>query len=234
MDLQDLIREVGELPGGSHRTDQDVKRFINRALRAIAGRENYTFMADVRPYVILSGQHSVSLGPDYKARTGEFSCVSVTYNAGNQTFKLPVRVLSLEEVERQLYWPWIGQFLNQPVPGGYIPIRVVYFQYQATGFEAGTWHLKIPPQFYVLADAPYNVSAYFYPKPLVLPSDHNAFTDDPDLADAMVNYAKFLKYSSEDETDKRAAFCKAAYEEHFVQADYRDSFVRYQGRELRM
>lgn len=234
MQLEDLIREVGELPGGSQRTDQDVKRFVNRAVRAVAGRQDWTFLQDVRPYVILSGQHSVSLGKDFKSRSGESFPVSVTYNAGNQTFKLPVRVLSLEEVEKQLFWPWIGQYLNQPVPGGYIPIRVVYFQYQATGFEAGTWHLKIPAQFYVVADAPYNVSAYYYPKPLILPTDHNAITDDPDLADAVVNYAKYLKYSAEDETSKRAQAAKANFDDHFKNADYRDSSVRYQGRELRM
>jgi hypothetical protein len=234
MQLSDLIREVGELPGGSNRTDQDVKRFVNRAVREICARKNFTFTADVRSYVIQSGNHSVSLGPDYKCLSGEESPVSVTYNAGNQTFKLPVRVLSLEEVERQSYWPWIGQYLNQPTPGGYIPIRVVYFQYQSTGFEAGTWRLHIPAQFYVIADAPYNVSAFFYPPELKLPTDHNAVTDDPHLADATVNYAKALKYFAEDETSKRGVAAMALYEDHFSKANYTDAFVKYSGRTLRM
>lgn len=237
MVLSDLIREVGELSGANNRTDLEIKRFVNRAVQAICARSNFNWMRDIRPFVILSGQHSVSLGPEYKCLSPEESPVSVNYTAGpgpDQIFKLPCRVLSIEEVQRELYWPWIGQYLNQPVPGGYVPLRVVFFQYNATGFNSGTWRLHVPPQFSVTSDSPYNVSAYYYPSPLILPTDRNACTDDPDLADAVVNYAKYLKYAAVDETDKRALACRAMFEEHFEQADYTNSFVKFSGRTLRM
>jgi hypothetical protein len=234
MNLFDLVREVGELPGRSQRTDQDVKRFINRAIRAIANRKNWSFLHDNRPYVILTGDTSVSMGPDFKCLSTEESPISVSYEAGNMTYRLPCRVLSREEVERQLFWPWIGQFLNQPVPGGYVPIRVVFMERDSTGGQGGVWRLHIPPQFNVQSNSPYNVSAFYFPKPLIHPDDTNAITEDPDLADAVVNYAKSLKYSAENEMDSRAKMCLAAYEEHFTQADYSDELIKYAGRSLRM
>lgn len=233
MDLQDLCREVGELPGANNRTNLEIKRFINRAVRAIGGRKDWTWMRAVRPFVILSGNHSVSMGSDYKCLSTEDSPVSVSYNAGpgpDQAYQLPVRVLSLEEIQKCLYFPYIGQYLTQPIPGGYVPLRVVYFQYNATGFNSGTWRMHVPPQFAVVADSPYNVSAYYYPPPLVLPTDHNACTDDPDLADAVVNYAKSLKYSSVDENDTRADKCMARFEDHFTESDYTDSFIKFANR----
>lgn len=234
MNLNEILIEVGELPGTNQRTNLDLKRFVNRAVRSISNRKNWTFLKSIRPYVILSGQTGVSMGPDFKCLSGEESPISVTYNAGNQTFRLPVRVLSREEVERQLYWPWIGQFLNQPVPGGYVPIRVVFMERNADGHESGEWYLKIPPQFYVQANSPYNVSAYYHPRPLILGTDSNPVTNDPDLADAVVNYAKSLMYAAVDPTSKQAAACMAMFEDHFTEADYTDGFVQYSGRSLRM
>lgn len=234
MDLQNLIREVGELPGGNARTDMDIKRFVNRAVMAVAQEQNWTFLRDVRAYTILSGTHSVSMGPNYKCLSDEKSPISVTYNAGDQTFKLPVLVISEEELQRFMYFPYIGQFTNQPTPGGYVPIRVVYMKRNMTGGDGGTWRLHIPAQFTVISDSPYNVSAYYYPSPLVLGTDHNPLTDDPNLCDAVVNYAKWLKYCAVDETSKQAIASKAMYDEHFRNANYADQRARFSGRTLRM
>lgn len=212
-----------------------MKRFVNRAVRAIANRKNWTFLHSERTYIMQAGDTEVSMGPDFKELSNEESPISVSYQSGsNQVFRLPVRVLSREEVERQLYWPWINQYLNQPVPGGYVPIRVVFMERNSSGHGAGVWRLKIPPQFYVTSESPYNVSGFYYPAALVLPTDTNPITEDPDLADAVVNYAKYLKYAAVDETSKQAMAAKAMFDDHFKEADYTDEWVKYAGRSIRM
>lgn len=194
-------------------------------------------MHDRRHYVILAGDTSVSLGRDFKRLTDEESPISVSYQTGgepNTVYNLPCRVLSREEVERQLYWPWIGQYLNQPVPGGYIPIRVVFLEKNLTGIHGGEWQLKIPPAFNVTSDSPYNVSGYYFPRPLERGTDENAVTNDPDAVQAVINKAISLAYFAEDPTSQKGIAANTEFENFFSNASYTDSLVKFGGRVLRM
>lgn len=228
--LEEIIYEVGELSVRSQRTELDLVRFMNRAIRMIAQRKDFTAMHDRRPFYILTGNTSVSLGADFKKMSDEESPVSVSYVSGGNTYNLPVLVISREQVERQQFWPLIAQFQYQPSPGGFVPIRVVFLERNA----GGDWALFIPPQFSVQNTTQYNVSAFFYPAPLKLGTDHNAITDDPDLVQAIIDKTRSITYLSEDPNSVPGKAALALYEEAFKSADYADSAIKYQARDMHM
>ncbi len=231
MNLQELIYEAGELGFDSIKQQSNWVRYINRAVQAIAQYKNWPCLHDRRPYVILAGDHSVSLGPQFKCLSGEQSPISVTFQNGDSSYDLPVSVISRELCEQTLYWPSINQIVGgPPVPGGYIPIRVVFLERD----NGGDWRLHIPQPFIVVPNSPYNVSAFYYPNPLKLGTDRNPITDHPDLVECVINYACSLALFSEDKTSKQGAAARALYKESLTAADYTEDRARWIGQVMRM
>lgn len=228
--LHELVYEAGELTNPDVALQSNWVGWANRAIREIANEVNWTFTHDRRQYTLLSGDTSVSLGPDYKCLSDEDSPISVSYSSGGNTYNLPVRVLSREEVERYVLYPWINQFLSQPVPGGYTPIRVVFLERN----NGGETRLHIPPQFNLQVSQPYNVSAFYYPAALKLGSDHNAITDDPNLVSAIINRMRSLSFEAKNPADPRVKAAMELRQDAYDRAHYADVDQKFSGRSLRM
>lgn len=231
MTLSELTYEAGELGNDSVKQESNWTRFVNRAVQQISEYKSWSFLHDRRRFTILTGDHSVSLGREFKCLSNEQSPISVTYASGGTTYDLPVNVISRALSEQTLYWPSINQIVGgPPIPGGYIPIRVVYLERDG----GGDWRLFIPSPFIVVPDAPYNVSGFWHPAPMKLGTDHNPITDDRNLCEAVINYACARSWFSTDKTSKQGDAAMALYEESLMKADYADDWNRYSGIVLRM
>lgn len=230
MTLAEIIYECGELGrsgGTGQRVLSDWKGFINRAQRQIADRANFTFLHDRRAVVITSGSTSVALGANFKELSGEQSPVSFAVGGYNA----PVIVTSRERTEILGLWPSPNVPYAPPLPGGHMPLQVVFLETNGPG---GQWALNVPPQYSVTSDATFNVSAYWYPGDLTQGEDHNALTDHGILSEALVNLAKSIAYRAEEPDNPKGVAAKQIAEEAIREALYSDGAKRFAGRTMRM
>lgn len=226
MTREDLIREIAYSAKDSQ-VQQDLAGFMNRAIRTIAERANWSCLQDRRVVVIPSGFSSQKLGAEFKQLIEEGSPVSFVYGSYN----LPVLVTSRQQIQNCGIYPFPNGPLSFPVPGGYMPYRVVFFERNGPG---GQWTINIPSQFSTTQPAVFFISAYWYPFPLVKGDDENAMTRDGNLSEAIIRLAAHYAFRSVDPTDKRGDAAKEQAEEAIVRAMYTDVFVSMAGRNMRM
>jgi len=227
MNLESILREVGEYGVKSVRLDSDYLGYVNRATKAIAERHNWTFMYDRRTVTVPSGKTTAPMGPDFKQLGTEESPVSFTYGLYN----LPVKVTSRARVEAAGIWPLQNGPFSLPVPGGYMPVQVIFLERNGPG---GQWMLSVPPQYSVTTDAVFNVSGYWYPAELVKGEDTNAMTEHGELCRAVVNLAKTYAYQAEETDNPKAGAAEATAEAAITRALYTDIAQSYNGRTLRL
>lgn len=226
MNLEGIVREISYSVKDSQ-TQLDLKGFANRAVRTISERANFSALHDRRTVIVPSGFDSQSLGDDFKQLSQEESPVSFTY--GN--YELAVQVTSRARIQLAGIWPFPNGPFSFPVPGGYMPVRVVFLERNGPG---GQWKLWIPPQFSLTQDAVFKISAYWYPFPLVKGEDRNPMTDDGNLCEAIIRLAASYAFRAVDPTDKRGDAAKEQAEEAIQRAMYSDAFIALGGRTLRM
>lgn len=226
MNLEDILREV-RYCCKSQQTINDLKGMANRAIKTIAERANWSAMHDRRPITIPTGYTNAPMGPAFKQLSGEESPVSFVY--GN--YSLAVQVTSRSRIELSGIWPFPNGPFSFPVPGGFMPIRVVFFERNGPG---GQWTINVPPQFSITQNAIFNVHAYWYPAPLVKGSDTNPFTEDGNLSDAIMMMTRAYALRSEDPASETAMAAKAEAEEAITRAMYSDAAISLGGRPLRM
>lgn len=226
MTLEDLIREVSYSSKDSQ-VQLDLKGFINRAVRTIAERANWTFIHDRRIVVIPSGFNSQKIGAEFKQLSEEASPVSFVYGS----YELPVLVTSRARIQMAGIYPFPNGPLSFPVPGGYMPIRVVFLERNGPG---GLWQIFIPPQFSITQNAEFWISAYWYPFPLVKGTDENPMTQDGNLSEAIIRLAAHYAFRSVNPTDPRGDAAKAQAEEAITRAMYSDVLIAQGGRAMRM
>lgn len=227
MTLAELVHEVGELRAPSGDTlASDCRKFINRAQRTIAGRKNWSFLFSRESVTIDAGGSSVQLPSTFKELAAEKNPIS--FNHPSTNMPVPVTLSSRAELERGLDRRLLTIV---PIPSQLYPVHYVFLEQSGPG---GSYTLNLSP--YQTADVAltFNLSAYWYPAELAKGSDRNHLTDDPELADALVNLAKHIAYTSIDPTDKRADACFAIYERRVHIASVNDSRKKFAGRSMRM
>lgn len=226
MNLSELLYEVGELraPNGD-RLRSDYKRFINRAQRTIASRRNWTFMKDVNDYVMAAGTTSIEMPFEFKCLQIQRS--PITYTNPETNFPLPVTVKTRAELER-LGMAVTGYY---PYPTGAKPLRFCYMENSGPG---GNITLNIPPQNTPSSDLTFHVSGFFYPSDLVQANDHNRLTDDPELADALVNLTKALAYFALNPTDVNGLACQQLATDRINLASAQDAHRNISGMSIHM
>ncbi len=175
---------------------------------------------------MLAGGVSAPLGDTFKELSSEKSPVSYTDASLGQS-NVPVKVASREEIESWWPWPWPFGPILVPIPGSYLPIRVVFIE-----CNDGQWAINIPPQFAATNTLVFNVSAYWYPPDLLLGTDRNSLTDHGDLAEALIARAKAMAFFAEDPTDKRGMACMLNYQQLYKSALYADERQKTAGRTL--
>lgn len=226
MTLESIIREAS-YGIKDPQVQLDIRGMVNRAIRTIAERWNWSAMYDRRAVVIPSGFSKQNIGADFKQLTQEKSPVSFVY--GN--YELAVQVTTRSRIQLSGIWPFPNGPFSFPVPGGYMPVRVVFLERDAPG---GGWSLNVPPQFSITQDAVFWIQAYWYPAPMVKGDDRNAMTDNGDLSEAIIRLTASLAFRAVDATDKRGDAAKAQAEEAIVRAMYTDAAIALAGVNLRM
>lgn len=226
MDLESIIREVS-YSAKDAQVQIDLKSFVNRAVRVIAERANFSAMHDRRVVVIPSGFNSQKIGAEFKQLSEEASPVSFVYGS----YELPVLVTSRARIQMAGIYPFPNGPLSFPVPGGYMPIRVVFLERNG---PSGLWQIFIPPQFSITQPAEFWISAYWYPSPLVKGDDTNPMTEDGNLSEAIIRLAAHYAFRSVNPTDPRGDSAKAQAEEAIVHAMYSDVAISNSGRSMRM
>lgn len=227
--LTELVHEIAELPAMGPSVQLDFRTFINRAIAQIGARRNWTFTHDYRQATIAEGQSSVSLGSDFKELGPEKSPVSVNWPESPANVGVPVRVLTRAQMQRQGWWGYGYNLIIPPaLPLAYAP--AVFLEQNSDGL----WMLNgFGPYSQPVT---YNISAYYYPTPLVLGTDSNGITNNPELTDALINRAKAIAYFSVGPDDSRyeacqkaGLACQALYEMHYQQAAKDDVHRRIAG-----
>lgn len=226
MDLESIIREVS-YSAKDAQVQLDLKSFVNRAIRTISERANFSAMHDRRPVTIAPGFSSTPLGVSFKQLSEEDSPISFQYG----TYFLSVLVTSRARVELAGIYPFPNGPLSFPVPGGYTPYRVVFLERNGPG---GQWTLNIPSQFNSTLPSVFWISAYWYPNPLVKGDDENAMTRDGNLSEAIIRMAAHYAFRAVNPTDPRGDAAKAQAEEAISHAMYTDVFISNAGRSMRM
>lgn len=226
MDLEAILHEIGDLSVRSIAQESDYVNLVNRAQRVITSRNNWSFMHDRKQINVLTGSTATQFPLAFKQLSAEKSPVSYTDASLGQS-NVPVKVSSREEVESWWPWPWPFGPILVPIPGSYLPIRVVFVEN-----NQGSKFLNIPPQFAASATLVFNISAYWYPDDLALGTDHNALTDSGDVSEALINLAKSMAYFAEDPTDKRGVAARQLYQDHYKSALYSDGSQKTGGRAL--
>lgn len=227
MTLEEIIYEVMEVGVKSAVTDQRARQYINRAQRWVCDKWNFTWMFNRVQVTIPSGYTSTKLDANFKQLNNEQSPVSFQYGP----YPLPVVVTSRAKIESYGIFPWLETQFTYPLPGGYLPIRVVFLEQDGPG---GQWTFNIPPQYSITGPAVFNVSAFWYPSPLEQGSDSNAMTLDGDLQDALINRAKAIAYNAEEVDNPKGAAAQALAEASLTRAKYADSERRFGGRQCYM
>lgn len=227
MTLDDITREVSEFQGLDSGLDQDIHPWINRAVKRIAQRRNWSGMHDQRQATIMAAQLSCPLDENFKALSSEKSPISYQDPTVSYAMPIPCEVISRARANRQGYSPFAS-----PVPTllNAYPLRYVFIERN----QGGRWTLFLPQQYQVNPTVVFTISAYYYPNPLKQGTDSNVITDHPELCDAVVNLARVLAISSRDVTDKRIAGAMALYEQAYKSAAYSDVAQAMQGRSLMM
>lgn len=229
MVLEDLVREVSYgVPDDFLKND--LKPVVNRAMRMIAQRNNWTFLHDRRQTVMLSGTTTTNLPATFKCLSSEQSPVSYAYGIYN----LPVQIVSREQIEAWGTWPWPLDLLTAiPAPGTTCPARVMFMERNA----GGVWSINLPPQFTATQNLTFNISAFFLPEDLTRGQDSNAMTNHGDLGDGIVNLAKSILYGMNLRVKENVAAmdsARAMYEQNYNSAIYSDAAQQFTGRALRM
>jgi hypothetical protein len=228
MTFGELLYECGELGNQSNRVEIDWRRFVNRAIRRIAQRRDWTMMRDQRQVTINQGALSAPLDANFKKLTDEKSPIS--YIDPTTTYQLPIPciVISRAEADRMGYNPFFAPY---PVQLNAFPLRYVFVEKDGPD---GRWKLFIPQQYVVNPTVVFNVGAYYYPNDLHNAEDHNGFTDHPELCDAIINLTKATAYFAEEPDSEKGAAAMKLYELAYKQAAYSDAAQRLMGRALAM
>lgn len=227
MTLGEIILEVGELALRNPRTEINVRSYINRAINIIGQRRSWTFMHTIQQVTIQAQQTSAAMPASFKCLSEQSSPISFTYGQ----YRLPVTVTTRSYIESCGLWPLMNGPLSMPVPGGYMPIRVVFMERDGPG---GLWTLNVPPQFIITTAMVFNVQGYYFPPPLAQASDSNAFTQQPEVCEAIVALAKAIGYRAEEPDDPKGEASMKQFEDYFNQAAYMDVRQQYQVSGLRM
>lgn len=226
MNLSQIIYRVGELGVKNAVTDLDIVEFINEAQREVADRKLWSFMHDYRTATMVSGQTKAPLGVTFKQLGTEESPVSFNYS----NYQLPVKVLSRARIDGMGIWPWLNGPFSLSIPGGYMPAMVTFLEQDA----GGEWTLNVPVQYIVTQDITFNVSAYYYPDNLTVGTATNAFTNDGNLCQAIVNIAKERAYSNVETDSQKATAARMLAEQAIERAIYSDGQKSMGGRTMRM
>lgn len=227
MNLSQLVRYVGEIGLKNPKLDSDVRDFVNQAVRYVAERYNWNGMHNWSQVTLLSGSTSVTMPPTFKELSEQASPISFSYNQYN----LPVIVSTRSQIEACGLWPLMNGPLSMPLPGGWMPIRVVFMEQDGPG---GLWTLNVPPQFIITNNCVFNVQAYYYPLDLQQGSDSNALTNNGQLSQAIIALAKAFAFLNDDETAKQGEAAMARFETLFDIALYEDTKRKYNGVNLRL
>lgn len=227
MTLGEIILECGELSLRSPRIEINIRGYVNRAIKAIAQRHNFTGMHQISTVVIPSGQTSVTMPPTFKQLSEQQSPISFTYGS----YRLPVTVTTRSQIEACGLWPLMNGPLSTPLPSGYLPIRVVFMERDGPG---GLWTLNVPPQFIITQDMPFNVQGYYLPDELVSVGDSNFFTNQGEVVEAVIARTKAIGFFAEDPTNPKGAAAMEQFENHFQNCLYADRAQLYNGVPLRM
>lgn len=227
MTLEDIVREVAEFPGVDSGLDNDIINFVNRAVKRIAQRRNWTGMHDVRTATIDAAALSVPLDPNFKQLASEKSSVSYQDPTVSYAMPIPCEVISRARANRQGYSPFAS-----PVPTllNAYPLRYVFLERD----QGARWRLFLPQQYQVNPAVVFTIEAFYYPAPMKLGPEHNPITDHPELCDAVINFARALAFGARDVTDKRIAGAMALYEESYKAAAYSDVAQGFGGRILNL
>lgn len=221
--LSDIIREVGELGLQNARLDNDYKGFVNRAVKAIAERRNWSFLHDDIAVVMPAGANSVALPANFKCLSTEKSPVTYIDTATGRN--IPIAVKTRQEIERQLY------YVSYPYSK---PLSEIFLEINQTGPNAGLWALNLPNADPNLTAITFTLSCFTLPADLVLGTDSNAITNHGELCEAVINKTKALAYFTEDPSDKRGMAANQLYEMHFKLAGMDDARRLAAGRSIHM
>ena len=229
MTLSDIIYEVGELGLKNARLDADYKGFVNRAVRAIAMRRNWTFLHERLSVTMTAGTVTAPLvsavsGATFKQLSTEQS--PVTYTCPTQGIDIPVWVRSREEIERRIH------ILSYPYSK---PLTTVFLELNTnSGPNAGVWTINLPKPFPETTNITFNVSCFTIPAPLSAGGDSNAITNHPELVEAVINRTRSIAYFAEDTTDKRGISAMLLYENSYKLAAHEDALVSLGGQSIHM
>lgn len=185
-------------------------------------------MHDVRSVFIQQGITTSPLDKNFKKLGAEKSAVS--YNDPTVPYPLPVpcEVISRAMANRMGFNPWTTPFPTAPVC---FSLRYVYIERNGPG---GAWTLNLPIQAIANPATTFQISAYYFPEDLQNADDHNAFTDHPNICDAIINRTKYLSYAAEDNAPQQEQLMLQRYEECYQHAAYSDVEQKYGGRALYM
>lgn len=229
MTLSELIYEIGELPGFGPKVQLDFRKFLNRAIAQVAARRNWTFTHDYQQVTIEAASSSASLGSGFKCLGPEDSPVSVNWPDNPSSVGVPVKVITRAQMQRQGWWGYGYNLIIPPaLPQAYAP--AVFLEQNADG----VWTINgFGPYSQPVT---YNISAYYYPPALVLGTDSNGVTNNPEIQDALINRAKAIAFLSTGADDpafemhqKAGMACQALYEMHYKQAAMDDARRRVAG-----
>lgn len=226
MNLAQLLYQVGEVGIKNPNRDLDIKGYVNQAILYMAERHNFAGMHDIQQVTVPSAQTSVTMPDTFKELSEEQSPISFTYGL----YRLPVMVTTRSRIEACGLWPLMNGPLSMPLPGGYLPIRVVFIEQNA----GGQWTLNIPPQFVLTTAMVFNVQGYYYPRPLQQGTDSNALTANGQVAQAIVALAKAFAYLNDQETSKEGQLAMQRFEDLFDKLLYDDCRRKLQPVPLRM
>lgn len=146
-------------------------------------------------------------------------------------YRLPVTVTTRSQIEACGLWPLMNGPLSTPLPGGYLPIRVVFMERDGPG---GLWTLNVPPQFILTQDMTFYVQGYYLPEDLVSGGDSNFFTNQGELAEAVIARTKALAFFAEDPTSEKGQASMQQFEMHYQNSLYSDRAQLFSGVTLRM
>lgn len=228
MTLTEIVYEVQQLGVKSSRTLADSKNFVNRAIRRVAQRRNWTCLHDIRTATMPSGSNEAPLDPNFKALSSEKSPVSYQDPTTSMTLPIPCEVTSRALSTRMGYNPFVA---ISPAVLNTFPLRYVYIEQNA----GGRWTLFLPQQYQTNpTSVVFTISAYYYPETLVLGDDSNGITNHPELCDAVINLAKHLAYAAEEVDNPKADAALSLYERAYKSAAYSDVAQQFSGRQLQM
>lgn len=216
MILGDILLEVGEICVHDAKLEINIRSYVNRAIRYIAQRRNWSGMFDWSQVTLLAGNFSVTMPDTFKELGREASPISFNYGQ----YRLPVNVLTRSQIESFGVWPFVNGPLSMPIPGSYVPIQVVFMERRGPG---GPWTLNIPPQFSATQNQTYNVQGYYYPSDLAQASDSNFFTTQPEIVEAVIAKAKSIAFFAQDPTSDKGEAARKQFEDLYVTALYSDA-----------